>query len=231
MSQNASNPFIDSVDKKRGGNGNPDNSRQMDVTAQEIDRGIKGKAREKKEIKDYIEKCLEDARKFLLEGDTNKSCEIAFDILKDKNVEKHLGEGSIYVLPAYLVLAESYIHEGYKIEIKLRKAEEYLIAASYNFLKYDQPESKGQDNEPERLEITQEEYVNFKTALHKIFSKLFLAQGNYTKSLDELKQAIYFESLKFGPETIQVSVSYYQMGNIFAHKKSYIEADTFYFKV
>ena len=47
------------------------------------------------------------------------------------------GENSVLLLPGYFILAESNILEG-----KLKKAEEFLIAAYWNFLKFNKPEEK-----------------------------------------------------------------------------------------
>lgn len=41
------------------------------------------------------------------------------------------GESSIFLLPGYVILAEANI-----IDNKLKKAEEFLIAAYWNYLKY-----------------------------------------------------------------------------------------------
>jgi hypothetical protein len=39
------------------------------------------------------------------------------------------------------------------------------------------------------------------------------------------------DSVKYGPEEIETSSSYFQMGNIFLSKKSITETDAFYGKV
>lgn len=51
------------------------------------------------------------------------------------------GEGSILLLPAFFILAEGNI-----LMDKLKKAEEFLIAAYWNFLKKDKSE-EGDDGE------------------------------------------------------------------------------------
>tara|TARA_B110000503_G_C6830695_1_gene282674 strand:+ start:132 stop:356 length:225 start_codon:yes stop_codon:yes gene_type:complete len=54
-------------------------------------------------------------------------------------------EGSIELLPAYFVLAEANICHGGS---RLKKAEEFLIAAHWNLLKHDSEESeKGGSND------------------------------------------------------------------------------------
>lgn len=63
------------------------------------------------------------------------------------------------------------------------------------------------------------EIVSYRGTLHKTFSKLFLAQKDYSKALDELKNGIYMDSVKNGPEHVITSLSYYQMGMIFLQKR------------
>lgn len=80
---------------------------------------------------------------------------------------------------------------------KLKKAEEFLIAAYWNFLKFSKPEDKKEgDHEKSKLsvdEITDDEFLSYRGTLHKTFSKLFLAQKDYTKALDELKNGVTHE--------------------------------------
>ena len=53
------------------------------------------------------------------------------------------------------------------------------------------------------------EFVSYRGTLHKTFSKLFLAQKDYSKALDELKNGIYMDSVKYGPEHVITSLNYY----------------------
>ena len=55
------------------------------------------------------------------------------------------GENSVLLLPGYFILAEANI--GFKFYLiiadgKLKKAEEFLIAAYWNFLKFNKPDEK-----------------------------------------------------------------------------------------
>jgi len=57
--------------------------------------------------------------------------------------------------------------------------------------------------------VTQEELIQYEGTLHKTFSKLLFAQGEYAKALDKLKQGIYMDCMQHGPESIITSISYY----------------------
>jgi hypothetical protein len=54
--------------------------------------------------------------------------------------EKVFGENSIELLPAYFVLADANIHMG--SSARLKKAEEFLIAAYWNLLKHTSDENE-----------------------------------------------------------------------------------------
>ena len=78
------------------------------------------------------------------------------DQMHSKIKEKVFVEDSIELLPAYFVLAEANIQMG---GARLKKAEEFLIAAYWNLLKYksDADENSGQNAEdslvtPQELE-------------------------------------------------------------------------------
>lgn len=109
------------------------------------------------------------------------------------------------MLPALFVLAEGHIIEG-----KLKKAEEFLIAAFWNFLKHGKNE-EGEEVEEKKDDqiIDEEQYHSYKGTLHKTFSKLYLAQKDYGKALDELKMSIYMDSEKYGANHIITALNYY----------------------
>ena len=66
----------------------------------------------------------------LIEDDIDGAKELAIKSLSDLK-ESLGGESSILLIPVYVVLAEANIVDG-----KLKKAEEFLIAAYWNFLKF-----------------------------------------------------------------------------------------------
>jgi len=81
-------------------------------------------------------------------------------------------EDSIELLPAYFVLAEANICLG---GTKLKKAEEFLIAAYWNLLKHtgQEAEKGGKDDSL----VTKKEIEQYRACLHKTFGRLFLAQS------------------------------------------------------
>lgn len=143
---------------------------------------------------------------------------------------KAFGENSIELLPAYFVLAEANICMG---GARLKKAEEFLIAAYWNLLKF-----TSEDNDkgavPEDALVTKEELETYKASLHKTFGRLFLAQnrpGAIKQALDELTQGIYLECIEHGPESIYLCSSYYYMGELFKKEGSVQKARNFYQKI
>lgn len=66
------------------------------------------------------------------------------------------------LLPGYFILAEANIGiqiSTYEAEGKLKKAEEFLIAAYWNFLKFSKPEEKKEGEEEAKVsqdDITEE---------------------------------------------------------------------------
>lgn len=80
-------------------------------------------------------------------------------------------ENSLELLPAFFMLAEANIIMGGS---KLKKAEEFLIAAYWNLLKTTSDENdKGAGND-EAL-VDKDDIQRFWSSLHKTFGKLFLA--------------------------------------------------------
>jgi hypothetical protein len=80
-------------------------------------------------------------------------------------------EDSIELLPAYFVLAEANISLG---GARLKKAEEFLIAAYWNLLKHTSEENEkggGSDN----ALVSKKEIEQYRACLHKTFGKLFLS--------------------------------------------------------
>ena len=82
---------------------------------------------------------------------------------------KIFGENSIELLPAYFILAEANINMGGS---RLKKAEEFLIAAYWNLLKFDSDENE-KGGQEEAL-VTPEEKERYRASLHKNFGRLFL---------------------------------------------------------
>ena len=86
---------------------------------------------------------------------------------------KVFGENSIELLPAYFVLAEANICMGGS---RLKKAEEFLIAAYWNLLKFTSDENdKGSGSGQDDALVSKEELESYRASLHKTFGRLFLA--------------------------------------------------------
>ena len=80
--------------------------------------------------KQMLLKDVEYAKKLLIEGQIGRANEVAFKAIIEYK-EDLGGENSVLLLPGYFILAEANIADG-----KLKKAEEFLIAAYWNFLKF-----------------------------------------------------------------------------------------------
>lgn len=64
--------------------------------------------------------------------------DLVFNVLSEEK-DSLGGESSIFLLPGLFILTETHIMEG-----RGKKAEEYLTAAYWNFLKYNKFEEKGE---------------------------------------------------------------------------------------
>ena len=80
-------------------------------------------------------------------------------------------EDSIELLPAYFVLAEANICLG---GTRLKKAEEFLIAAYWNLLKFTSEDDEKGGNSDDSL-VSKKELEQYRACLHKTFGRLFLA--------------------------------------------------------
>jgi len=97
--------------------------------------------------------------------------------MTDTIKNKIFGENSIELLPAYFVLAEANICMG---QSRLKKAEEFLIAAYWNLLKFTSDENeKGGDAKAAQDDVlvSKEEIERYRASLHKTFGRLFLCQN------------------------------------------------------
>jgi hypothetical protein len=73
---------------------------------------------------------MEEASLMLIEDDIDGAKDLAVKSLSTLK-ESLGGESSILLIPGYTILAEANIMEN-----KVKKAEEFLIAAYWNFLKF-----------------------------------------------------------------------------------------------
>ena len=134
------------------------------------------------------------------------------------------------MLPAYFVLAEANICLGGS---RLKKAEEFLIAAYWNILKFSSEENEKGGAAEDTL-VSPKEIQQYHACLHKTFGRLFLAQNRnetHKKALEELSSGIYMECQEHGPESIYLCSSYFYMGELFRKEDSIQKARSFFHKI
>lgn len=115
---------------------------------------------------------MNEAKRKIIHGSIDEANRLVYDKMTELIRDKVFGENSIELLPAYFILAEANICMGGP---RLKKAEEFLIAAYWNLLKYnsDDKEKNGNSGNEDAL-VTQEEIEKYKASLHKTFGRLFL---------------------------------------------------------
>ena len=102
------------------------------------------------------------------------------------------GDGKVELVPAYLLLAEANLGL-----LDYRMAEEYLTKANWALLK------------------TANCSNALRSQLRRNFGKLYASQGRYEEALRQLADDVYYSSLMVGPEHIDTSGGYFQLGNVF----------------
>jgi hypothetical protein len=108
-----------------------------------------------------------------------------FDLLQ--KVKENFDEAAVELLPAYFIMAEANVIMG---GVRLKKAEQLLIAAYWNLLKHTSDDNKasGIDGGSSDREISK-----YRASLHKTFGRLFTAQDRLNDAIKELSQGIYLE--------------------------------------
>lgn len=86
-----------------------------------------------------INQAVDQAKRHIIHGNIEEANKLVYDKMTGKIKEKIFFEDSIELLPAYFVLAEANICLGGS---RLKKAEEFLIAAYWNLLKYTSEENE-----------------------------------------------------------------------------------------
>lgn len=115
----------------------------------------------------------------------------------------------------------------------MKKAEEFLIAAYWNLLKFKSADEEkgGASAGNEGSTVSANEIKSYRASLHKTFGRLFLSQnrpGSTAKAVDELTKGIYLECMEHGPESYRLCSSYYYMGEIFKAEGDKIKAKAFF---
>lgn len=102
-----------------------------------------------------INQAVDTAKRYIIHGRIEEANRHVYDKMTLTITQKTFGENSIELLPAYFVLAQANICMGGS---RLKKAEEFLIAAYWNLLKFTQDENEkgGQGGQDEAL-VTKDE--------------------------------------------------------------------------
>ena len=157
---------------------------------------------------------VDEARRDIIHGNIEAASKRVYELITVLTSHEPITfeQKDIELLPAYFLLAEANICLGGS---RLKKAEEFLIAAYWNLLNNKSNDEKESDR---KTIVSDEEIVQFRGTLHKTFGRLFLSQKEdptYRKALDELTKGIFLECQQHGPESFRMSSSYYYMGEAF----------------
>mmetsp|Transcript_27614 Transcript_27614/g.36233 ORF Transcript_27614/g.36233 Transcript_27614/m.36233 type:complete len:408 (+) Transcript_27614:114-1337(+) len=153
-----------------------------------------------------IDLCQQEASKFLVAGRHELAVPGAIQALAfSKDI---FGDGSIEMVPPYLLLSEANLGLG-----KLHQAEEFLALANWSVLK--NPDCSNA----------------IRSQLHRNFGKLYTAQDKLEDALKELAKDIYCSASEVGPEHVDTSAGYFLMANIFYKQRKIQNALAFYDKV
>lgn len=82
---------------------------------------------------------MDTAKLYIIQGRVDEANRYVYETMTETIKKKIFGENSIELLPAYFVLAEANICMGGN---RLKKAEEFLIAAYWNLLKFNSDEKE-----------------------------------------------------------------------------------------
>jgi hypothetical protein len=121
--------------------------------------------------RDRLEETMVNAKVLLLKHNYQEAHKMAYDaMIKEK--EAVGGEDSIHLLPGYFILVEALMAED-----KIKKAEEFLTGAYWNFLK---TQDGDENREADRGDIKKEELEKYQIELDKSFAKLYFKKESYT---------------------------------------------------
>lgn len=178
--------------------------------------------------REEINMAIEEAKKFIIKDQYDEANRVVYDTMSLTIKQKVFTQKSIELLPAYFILAEANIGMG---GAKLKKAEEFLIAANWNLLKSG---NGGDDGAGEDSLVTKEELERYHAALNITFGRLFMAQNRpngHEKAIEKLTRGIYQECKEHGPESVQLCKSYFYMGQLFTSMRQLHSAKAFYQKI
>ena len=118
------------------------------------------------------------------------------------------GEGSVELVPAYLLIAEANLGLA-----RYRQAEEQLTLANWALLKTPHCSNA------------------LRSQLRRNFGRLYASQSRFDEALRQLADDVYYSSLMVGPEHIDTSGGYFQLGNVFYSMNKIENALAMYDKV
>ena len=118
------------------------------------------------------------------------------------------GEGSVELVPAYLLIAEANLGLA-----RYRQAEEQLTLANWVLLK--SPDASNA----------------LRSQLRRNFGRLYASQSKFDEALRQLADDVYYSSLMVGPEHVDTSGGYFQLGNVFYSMNKVENALAMYDKV
>ncbi|CAM9150902.1 unnamed protein product [Scytosiphon promiscuus] len=153
-----------------------------------------------------IDLCQQEASKFLVQGRYDLAVPGAIQALAF--AKEIFGDGSIEMVPPYLLLSEANLGLGL-----LPSAEGFLSMANWSILKTPQCSNA------------------IRSQLHRNFGKLHTAQNKLDEALDDLSKDVYCSSLEVGPEHIDTSAGYFLIANIFYAQRKVESSLAFYDKV
>ena len=167
--------------------------------------------------------------RLIIQDNYEEANKILYTEMNNQISSKTLNEKSVELLPAYFILAEANIGMG---GTKLKKAEEFLIAANWNLLKSNQNDD--QKGGSEETQVTKEELDRYTADLNITFGRLFMAQSRkdgHVKALEKLTQGIYMQCMEHGPESVLVCRSYFYLGQAFQQIGQSPNAKAFFSKI
>lgn len=165
------------------------------------------------------------ARQYMINEEFERAHRETYSIMYEQITSKIFAENALELLPAYFILAEANIGMG-----RTKKAEEFLIAAKWNLLKSKNDNKDDKSRAGDDSLLDQAEIIRFEAMLNRMFGKLFMATNN-PKAIDEMTLGIYRDSEEFGPEHIELSSSYFNMGQLFYMREEPDKAKAFYLKI
>jgi len=126
------------------------------------------------EQREQIQIAIDEAKKYIINDQYEEANRVVYEAMSLTIKQKTFNQKSIELLPAYFILAEANIGMGGS---KLKKAEEFLIAANWNLLTIGQGSGEDGRAAGEDSTVTKEELDRFHAALNITFGRLFMAQN------------------------------------------------------